>query len=510
MKNIRQRNDIDIVVHLKNNDGVALDPTQCSDMTVYLSCGSKKFFITEFEKAKDGTVKFRFNAEEQTRLGVYNITISATTQDDRTFTTDVCNAFMLVACSCDAGDDAGEVNIESIEVSATFEISAWGVISDIVTYEIPLELVELGTQHLIDQAMFTKIFGSPIELMDNLSTKHVRLKSTYVDEYEGTSILTIDATTSMTASTGIFIFSLNGHAALDIRDFADIRAVDARCNIAIVPNENGGYDYVEGYFVIDKPQSGGGELEDLSVTTEKIADNAVTSNKIADGAITQDKLAEGVGKDIVEYELPYEIESQSLPLNYEITEEEFNRIFGSFDDYLYNVEHKHIRFKTTVIANEEEEGVVVKGREFHTFDVLTTTGAKATWGIESQTVELRRFLSEGHCRINETEKVYFKLELIKAHNITTNETEFSCTLTANVEDVDSKISQIESNIRQLQTNVGMIERQVGTYPSKFDEINYKFSKIETNVTNISNTYVSQSQMDEAIANAITTTLNTEV
>lgn len=132
MKKIRQRNDIDIVVQLKNNEGVALDPTLCSDMTVYLTCGTKKFYISEFEKHADGRIKFRFLAEQQTKLGVYNVTISAVTEDGRTFTTDACNAFNLVACSCNAGEDAGEVNVESVEVDATFEISAWGMVSDII------------------------------------------------------------------------------------------------------------------------------------------------------------------------------------------------------------------------------------------------------------------------------------------------------------------------------------------------------------------------------------------
>lgn len=69
MKKIRQRNDIDIVVQLKNNEGLLLDPTLCSDMIVCLTCGSKKFYINDFEKFADGRIKFRFLAEKQTKLG---------------------------------------------------------------------------------------------------------------------------------------------------------------------------------------------------------------------------------------------------------------------------------------------------------------------------------------------------------------------------------------------------------------------------------------------------------
>lgn len=130
MKKIRQNNDIDIVVKLKNEDGVTLDPTLCSNMAVYLTCGSMRFLVSNLEKSANGNIKFRFLAEEQTKLGTYNITITAKTEDDRTFTTDVCDAFNLVACSCLAGQDDGEVNIETIEVNATFEISAWGVVDN--------------------------------------------------------------------------------------------------------------------------------------------------------------------------------------------------------------------------------------------------------------------------------------------------------------------------------------------------------------------------------------------
>lgn len=267
MKNIRQRNDIDIVVQLKNNEGVALDPTLCSDMTVYLTCGTKKFYINDFEKHADGHIKFRFLAEQQTKLGVYNVTISAVTEDGRTFTTDACNAFNLVACSCNAGDDAGEVNVESVEVDATFEITAWGMVSDIVTYEIPSDWTEVGKQYEITQDNFHDIFGSEDELLKNLENKHVRLKIPSNDEV---AMIIIDVTTSLQLKVSdeaytSYIIDFNGNVSADGGgDLLIVYALDVRCGIGIEKNTDGTYSFVGGSFEIIQKEN--------SVTTEDIAE----------------------------------------------------------------------------------------------------------------------------------------------------------------------------------------------------------------------------------------------
>lgn len=266
MKKIRQRNDIDIVVQLKNNEGLLLDPTLCSDMIVCLTCGSKKFYINDFEKFADGRIKFRFLAEKQTKLGVHNVTISAVTEDGRTFTTDACNAFNLVACSCNASDDAGEVNVESVEVDATFEISAWGMVSDIVTYEIPSRWTEVGKQYQITQDNFHDIFGSEDELLKNLENKHVRLKIFGTDE---SAKIIIDVTTSLQAkfpseTSVTYIINFNGIASNDVEDFLTVYALDVRCGIGIDKLTDGTYSFVGGSFEIIKKEN--------SVTTEEIAE----------------------------------------------------------------------------------------------------------------------------------------------------------------------------------------------------------------------------------------------
>ena len=304
MKKIRQRNDIDVVVQLKNNEGVALDPTLCSDMTVYLTCGTKKFYINNFEKHADGRIKFRFHAEQQTKLGVYNVTISAVTEDGRTFTTDACNAFNLVACSCNAGDDAGEVNVESVEVDATFEITAWGMVSDIVTYEIPSDWTEVGKQHEITQDNFHAIFGSEDELLKNLENKHVRLKMLGDVDY-GMQI--IDVATSMFVkipdeTSTIYIIDFNGNVSADTESFSIVYALDVRCGIIIGKNADGTYSFIEGSFEIIQKEN--------SVTTEEIAELERKVDKIVyhwdsfdasvkEGAVSQEVYDNLLNADVV-------------------------------------------------------------------------------------------------------------------------------------------------------------------------------------------------------------------
>lgn len=316
MKKIRQRNDIDVVVQLKNNEGVALDPTLCSDMTVYLTCGTKKFYINNFEKFSDGRIKFRFHAEQQTKLGVYNVTISAVTEDGRTFTTDVCQAFYLVACSCEAGDDAGEVNVETVEVDATFEISAWGMVSDIVTYEIPSNWSEVGKQYQITQDNFHDIFGSEDELIHNLENKHVRLSISLEEEMEMASSM-IDVTASMLFRARLetstsYIINFNGQVSSDFKDWLTVHAVDVRCGIGIEKNTDGTYFFLYGTYELISKEG--------SITSNELADGAVTTDKIADGAITTDKIAKGV--------LPQECMFAINQVSYDVT------VTGTFNDKL--------------------------------------------------------------------------------------------------------------------------------------------------------------------------------
>lgn len=333
MKKIRQNNDIDIVVKLKNEDGVTLDPTLCSNMAVYLTCGSMRFLVSNLEKSANGNIKFRFLAEEQTKLGTYNITITAKTEDDRTFTTDVCEAFYLSACSCNAGEDAGEVNIETVELDATFEISAWGMVSDIVIYEIPSDWNEVGKQYQITQYNFHDIFGSEDELLKNLENKHVRLKIPGTEEL---GMLVIDVTTSLqfkaSDETGaIYIINFNGNASHDPQDsFLIFHALDVRCGIGIEKLTDGTYSFVGGSFEIIQKEN--------SVTTKEIADEAVTTEKIANKAITLDKIADEV--------LPQECMFSINQISYDVT------VIGKFNDKLSGV-----YLADLTIENATEHGV---------------------------------------------------------------------------------------------------------------------------------------------------------
>lgn len=125
MRKIRQHNDIDIVVKLKNDEGAVLDATLIKEYKVFLTQVGYRLRIEDYQILPDGGIGFRFHAANQ-RIGVYSIVVTAVTTDDRVFTTDVCNAFALVRCSCDAEDGSSDAEIEALEVNATFEITAWG------------------------------------------------------------------------------------------------------------------------------------------------------------------------------------------------------------------------------------------------------------------------------------------------------------------------------------------------------------------------------------------------
>lgn len=125
MKKIRQHNDIDISLLLKNSQGEILNPEQCNKMSVRLRCGG--FIVYKTPTVYAGLINIRFNAYEQHRTGEYDITLSAETKDGRTFTTDICKAFCIVPCSCETGGKTDEIAIDTIDVCATFDITAWGM-----------------------------------------------------------------------------------------------------------------------------------------------------------------------------------------------------------------------------------------------------------------------------------------------------------------------------------------------------------------------------------------------
>ena len=125
MRKIRQHNDIDIVVKLKNDEGAVMDANLIKGCKVFLSQLSYRLSIEDYHILPDGGIGFRFHAANQ-RIGVYSIIVTAVTTDGRVFTTDVCNAFALVRCSCDAEDGSSDAEIEALEVDATFKITAWG------------------------------------------------------------------------------------------------------------------------------------------------------------------------------------------------------------------------------------------------------------------------------------------------------------------------------------------------------------------------------------------------
>lgn len=130
MKKIRQHNDIDISVVIKNTEGEILDPSLCKGIQIRVQTNGNETQIAHYDIFEDGHIVFRFNAKDQTQIGVYDIVISATTTDGRVFTTDVCKAFCIVPCTCCTDNEPGEVETETLEVEATIEITSWGYMYD--------------------------------------------------------------------------------------------------------------------------------------------------------------------------------------------------------------------------------------------------------------------------------------------------------------------------------------------------------------------------------------------
>lgn len=130
MKKIRQHNDIDISVVIKNTEGEILDPSLCKGIQIRVQTNGNETQIAHYDIFEDGHIVFRFNAKDQTQIGVYDIVISATTTDGRVFTTDVCKAFCIVPCTCCTDNEPGEVDTETLEVEATIEITSWGYMYD--------------------------------------------------------------------------------------------------------------------------------------------------------------------------------------------------------------------------------------------------------------------------------------------------------------------------------------------------------------------------------------------
>lgn len=146
MKKIRQHNDIDISVVIKNTEGEILDPSLCKGIQIRMQTNGNETQIAHYDIFEDGHIVFRFNAKDQTQIGVYDIVISATTTDGRVFTTDVCKAFCIVPCTCCTDNEPGEVETETLEVEATIEITSWGYMYDKLVEDIEDKLERLDNR----------------------------------------------------------------------------------------------------------------------------------------------------------------------------------------------------------------------------------------------------------------------------------------------------------------------------------------------------------------------------
>ena len=122
MKNTRIGNDINVAWKiLKNGNPFSL---MGKKVAVYLKTPFGKEAIKDFS-VTGNIINYTFYGKDQKHLGRYGLELVVNENEYGMITTDVCNFVNLVACSCKVGgNDEGNVETESIELTSTLEYVA--------------------------------------------------------------------------------------------------------------------------------------------------------------------------------------------------------------------------------------------------------------------------------------------------------------------------------------------------------------------------------------------------
>lgn len=123
MRKIRIGNDIRLRLH---SEDATLEGR---NLRVYLSTLLGRWEVTDFT-VEGATLAFTFPGKEQRLLGTYVITVFENKDEDGMRAVDICDAFKLVARSCQAGgDDTSPDRLETVTVDFDFNLTLAGKVS---------------------------------------------------------------------------------------------------------------------------------------------------------------------------------------------------------------------------------------------------------------------------------------------------------------------------------------------------------------------------------------------
>lgn len=144
MKAIRKGNDIEIrwSIFMKGGRNNIPYILQGKNLTLYVfSPNSAMTKVNDF--SVDGNVLiWTFKGKEQTKPGMYKLTLVENDGEDGMRTLDKCDAFRLVSCSCIAnGEDTAGVKTSTLELNSIFDVTETVDISAFVA-TVPQTLTE--------------------------------------------------------------------------------------------------------------------------------------------------------------------------------------------------------------------------------------------------------------------------------------------------------------------------------------------------------------------------------
>lgn len=123
MKKIRIGNDIQLRLH---SEDATLEGR---NLRVYLSTLLGRWEVKDFAVEGD-TLAFTFPGKEQRLLGTYVITVYENKDEDGMRAVDICDAFKLVARSCQTGgEDTSPDHLETVTVDFDFNLTLAGKVS---------------------------------------------------------------------------------------------------------------------------------------------------------------------------------------------------------------------------------------------------------------------------------------------------------------------------------------------------------------------------------------------